>query len=89
MGTNDSNHVQSAPQPAQLTPAEMRGLAQRLLARAGSVLMQDQPEQQRDLRQAAHLIGQYVSLRGEIQRLADEVRDEVEQQHLRNLLGGL
>jgi transposase len=88
MADNDSNHVQSTPQPAQLTPAEMRGLAARLRARAQSVLLRDQPEQQRDLRAAADLIDRLVHLLAEIRRLADEVRDEVEQQHLRHLLEG-
>jgi uncharacterized membrane protein YccC len=66
----------------------MRGLAQRLLARANSVLLRDQPEQQRDLRGAADLIDRLAHLLGEIRRLADEVKDEVEQQHLRRLLEG-
>lgn len=73
---------------SQMTPDEMRGLAARLRARAQSVLLRDQPEQQRDLQTAAGLIEHLAHLRGEIQRLADEVNDEVEQQHLRNLLGG-
>jgi hypothetical protein len=89
MGTNDSNHVQSTPQPSQMTPQEMRGLAARLRARAQSVLLRDQPEQQRDLQTAAGIIERLVSLLAEIRRLADEVRDEVEQQHLRQLLGDL
>ena len=73
---------------SQMTPDEMRGLAARLRARADSVLMKDQPHQAADLRQAATLIEQFVCLRDEIRRLADEVRDEVEEQHLRHLLGG-
>jgi len=37
-------------------PAEMSGLARRLQARADSVLLRDQPEQQSDMRAAARLI---------------------------------
>jgi hypothetical protein len=44
----------------------MRGLANRLRARADSVLMRDQPHQQSDLRQAASLIEQLASLTAEI-----------------------
>jgi hypothetical protein len=35
---------------------EIRNLCQRLLARANSVVLKDQPEQQRDLRFAAQLL---------------------------------
>jgi hypothetical protein len=86
MATEDSSNTTPVP---QMGPAEMSGLARRLRARAESVLLRDQPEQQRDLRAAAGLIDHLVHLRGEIQRLMNEVRDEVEQQHLRQLLGGL
>jgi hypothetical protein len=85
MATEDSSNTPRAP---QMGPAEMSGLARRLRARAESVLLRDQPEQQRDLRAAAGLVDHLVHLRGEIQRLADEVKDEVEQQHLRHLLEG-
>ena len=44
----------------------MRGLANRLRARADSVLMRDQPHQAADLRQAATLIEQLASLTAEI-----------------------
>jgi len=44
----------------------MRGLAQRLRARADSVLMRDQPHQAADMRQAASLIEQRASLTAEI-----------------------
>ena len=40
----------------QMGPAEMSGLARRLQARADSVLLRDQPEQQSDMRAAARLI---------------------------------
>jgi transposase len=69
-------------------PAEMSGLARRLRARAESVLLRDQPEQQNDMRAAARLIERHIQVLAEIRRLADEVKDEVEQQHLRQLLGG-
>jgi hypothetical protein len=69
-------------------PAEMAGLARRLNARADSVLLRDQPEQQNDMRAAARLIERHIHVLAEIRRLADEVRDEVEVQHLRHLLGG-
>ena len=85
MATEDSSDATPAP---QMTPQGMRGLAARPKARAESVLLRDQPEQQRDLRAAAGLIDRLVHLQGEIRRLADEVKDEVEEQHLRQLLGG-
>ena len=83
MATEDSSNTTPVP---QMGPAEMSGLARRLRARAESVLLRDQ---RRDLRAAAGLIDRLVHLRGEIQRLMNEVKDEVEQQHLRNLLGDL
>jgi hypothetical protein len=75
MATDDSSNATPVP---QMTPGEMRGLAARLRARAQSVLLRDQPEQQRDLQTAAGLIEHLVHLRGEIRRLMNEVRDEVE-----------
>ena len=49
----------------QMMPDEMRALAQRLRARGQSVLLRDQPEQQRDLRTAASVIEQLAaSIRG-------------------------
>jgi hypothetical protein len=86
MATEDSSNATPVP---QMTPEEMRGFAARLRARAQSVLLRDQPEQQRDLLTAANLLEQLAQLRGDIQRLADEVKDEAEQQHLRGLLEGL
>ena len=41
---------------SQMMPDEMSALAERLRARAQSVLLRDQPEQQRDLRTAASVI---------------------------------
>jgi len=40
----------------KLGPSEMLNLARRLRARADSVLSSDQPERQRDLREAADII---------------------------------
>jgi hypothetical protein len=62
MVTHDSTSTSPAP---QLTPEEMRGLANRLRARAQSVLLRHQPEQHRDLLAAADLIEQFAdSIRG-------------------------
>ena len=49
-----------------MTPDEMRGLAQRLRARAESVLLRHQPEQHRDLVTAANLIEQLADLAAEV-----------------------
>jgi hypothetical protein len=69
-------------------PAEMAGLARRLNARADSVLLRDQPEQQNDVRAAARLIERLVHLLAEIRRVADSTEDEATERHLRELLGG-
>jgi hypothetical protein len=63
MVTHNSTSTSPAP---QMGPEEMRGLAQRLRARADSVLMRDQPHQAADLRQAATLIEQLASFTAEI-----------------------
>jgi hypothetical protein len=63
MATTDSTNTIPTP---QMRPEEMRGLADRLRARADSVLFRDQPEQQRDLRQAATLIEQLANLTAEV-----------------------
>jgi hypothetical protein len=63
MVTHDSTSTSPAP---QMRPEEMRGLADRLRARADSVLMRDQPHQQADLRQAASLIVQLANLTAEV-----------------------
>jgi transposase len=86
MATDESSNTTTTPQMGQ---AEMSALATRLRSRAESVLFRDQPEQARDLRSAAVLIDELVRLRAEIRRLADEVRNEVEEQHLREILGGV
>jgi len=49
-----------------MSPAEMRGLAARLRARADSVWMNDQPHQAADMRQAAGLIEQFANLTAEV-----------------------
>jgi hypothetical protein len=49
-----------------MRPEEMRRLAQRLRARAESVLLRHQPEQHRDLLTAAGLIEQFANLSAEI-----------------------
>jgi len=73
---------------SQMTPDEVRGLAQRLRARAASVLMRDQPHQQSDLTQAAALIDRLVHVLAEVRRAADATQDEATERHLRELLGG-
>jgi hypothetical protein len=72
----------------QTTPTEMTALAKRLRARADSVLYKDQPSQAGDMRAAAGLLEQFAQLRGDIERLANEMADDIERQHLRDLLGG-
>jgi len=44
--------------------SEIRSLCQRLLARANSVVLKDQPELQRDLRFAAQLLVQQINREG-------------------------
>ena len=63
MVTHDSTSTSPAP---QMRPDEMRGLAQRLRARALSVLLRHQPEQHRDLLTAASLIEQFANISAEI-----------------------
>ena len=63
MATEDSTN--STPTP-QMRLDEMRGLADRLRARADSVLMNDQPHQAADMRQAASLIEQLANLTAEV-----------------------
>jgi len=71
-----------------MSPAEMHGLARRLHARAESVLLRDQPEQQSDMRAAARLIERLVHLLAEIRYAADATEDESTEDYLRELLGG-
>jgi hypothetical protein len=63
MATNDSTNTTRA---SQLAPDEMRGLAQRLRARAQSVLLRHQPEQHRDLLTAASIIEQFANVSTEV-----------------------
>jgi len=58
---------------SQMAPEEMRALAQRLRARADSVLMRDCSHQQADLRAAAGLIEHLADLSVEILSSAAEI----------------
>jgi hypothetical protein len=72
-----------------LTSAEVRALAERLRARATSVMLHDAPSQQSDGILAAgalvHLVAELQALRGEIERAASSASDMAH--HLRELLG--
>jgi hypothetical protein len=59
--TEDPTNTSSTPQSAELS-----GLARRLHARAESVLLRDQPEQQSDMRTAARFLEELIRLRSEI-----------------------
>jgi hypothetical protein len=85
MGTNETTN--STPTP-QMGPGEMSGLARRLQARADSVLLRDQPEQQSDMRSAARLIERHIHVLAEIRQAADATADESTERHLREMLGG-
>ena len=85
MGTNENTNTTPAP---QMGPAEMSGLARRLYARADSVLLRDQPEQQSDMRAAARLIERHIHVLAEIRRAADTTEDESTERHLRDSMGG-
>ena len=63
MATDDSSNTTPAP---QMSPAELSALAARLRSRADSVVLRHQPEQQRDLRQAAYVLDELVKLHSEI-----------------------
>ena len=67
MDTPDSTSTSPTP---QMGPGELTALARRLRARADSVLMRDQPEQQRDLRAAATVIDQLLQLHAEVRTAA-------------------
>ena len=75
-------------EPIKLTSAEVRALAERLRARATSVMVHDAPSQQSDGILAAgalvHLVAELQTLRGEIKRAASSASDTA--QHLRELL---
>jgi hypothetical protein len=92
MATDDSSNATTTP---QMGDAEMSALADRLRARADSIVFRDQPEQARDLRAAASIITTNVSLirrlahlQAELRRAADATKDESTERHLRELLGG-
>jgi hypothetical protein len=85
MATQEPTNTTPAP---QMGPAEMSGLARRLQARADSVLLRDQPEQQSDMRSAARLIERHIHMLAEIRRAADSTEDESTERHLREMLGG-
>ena len=76
-------------EPITLTSAEVRALAERLRARATSVMVHDAPSQQSDGILAAgapvHLMAELQALRGEIECAASSASDIA--QHLRELLG--
>jgi hypothetical protein len=59
--TEDPTNTSPSPQSAELA-----GLARRLKARAESVLLRDQPEQQSDMRTAARFLEELIRLRSEI-----------------------
>ena len=71
-----------------LTSAEVRSLAERLRARATSVVLHDAPSQQSDGILAAgalvHLMAELQTLRGEIERAASSASDMAH--YLRELL---
>src|SRR5260221_6178557 len=72
-----------------LTSTELRALAERLRARATSVMLDEAPSQQSDGILAAgalvHLVAELQTLRGEIEHAASSTSDVA--QHLRELLG--
>ena len=84
----DANETTNTTPTPQMGPAEMSGLARRLYARADSVLLRDQPEQQSDMRAAARLIERHIHVLAEIRRAADSTGDESTERHLREMLGG-
>lgn len=65
-----------------MTPTELSGLARRLNARAESVVLRDQPEQQSDMRTAAQFLEELIRVRSEIQRAMDSTTDDVTRHHL-------
>ncbi len=82
MDTHDST---STPRAPQMGPGELTSLARRLRARATSVFLRDQPEQQRDMLAAAQVIDQLLALHAEIRATA-AVTDGIER--LLELMGG-
>ncbi len=76
-------------EPITLTLAEVRALAERLRARATSLMLHDKPSQQSDGILAAgaleHLVAELQNLRGEIKRAASSASGMAH--HLGELLG--
>jgi hypothetical protein len=72
------------PSTPQLKPHELPALAARLRARADSVLLRDQPEQQSDLRTAAR---EFERLITGIRKAAAETTDAATQRALAGLIG--
>ena len=84
MATEDPTNTSPSP---QLTSTELFWLARRLDARAESVLLRDQPEQQSDMRTAARFIEELICLRAGIREALNSTTDPVCRTHLRHLLG--
>jgi hypothetical protein len=59
------------------TPTEITALACRLRARADSVLLRDQPEQQSDMQTAARLIEHLVHLHTEVRTAAATINSTI------------
>jgi hypothetical protein len=74
MAESEPTNARTTP---QMSPAEMHGLARRLHARAGSVLLRDQPEQQSDMRTAARLIEHVAELHTAIRTAAAATNDAI------------
>jgi hypothetical protein len=74
MTDSDPSNTRTTP---QMSPAEMHGLARRLHARAGSVLLRDQPKQQSDMRTAARLIEHLAELHTAIRTAAATTNDAI------------
>jgi hypothetical protein len=68
------------------TPTEITALASRLRARADSVLLRDQPEQQSDMQTAARLIEHLVHLHTEVRTAAATMNGAIAR--LVDLVGG-
>src|SRR5258706_1065997 len=73
--------IMASREPITLTSAEVRSLAERLRARATSLMLHDKPSQQSDGILAAgaleHLVAELQNLRGEIKRAASSASDMV------------
>ncbi len=83
--------LSKCPQPSpspQLTPTELSGLARQLNARAESVVLRDQPEQQSDMRTAARFLEEFVRLRAETRRIIYSTNDGGTRQLLTDLVEG-